>query len=329
MGSSTRHTTPTTVHVLDDYQGVAEHYADWSAGPHDLSVQFFRDHLRDLEALRARHADAEVLVVMRERTPLPAAFFDGLPKLRLIVTTGARNASIDLKAAARAGITVCGTRALTTPPAELTWGLILAALRDIPGQQDRLRRGAWQGPVGTGLAGRCLGVLGLGRIGRHVTEIARAFQMDVLAWSENLTDEQATAAGARRAEKDELFTEADIVTIHLRLSDRTRGLIGQAELAAMGPNAWLINTSRAEIVQHEPLLRVLREGAIAGLATDVYTTEPLPPDDPLLQAPHTLLTPHLGYVVDENYERYYRDAHEDIMGFLSGLPVRVISPATP
>lgn len=317
----------TVVHVLDDYQDVARAYVDWSASPHDLDVRVFHDHLADPAVLHERHRAADVLVVMRERTPLSAALLARLPKLRLVITTGARNSSIDVDAAAAQGITVCGTRILTSPAAELTWGLILAALRDIPAQHARMRQGLWQNAIGGGVEGRHLGVVGLGAIGARVARVAHAFGMRVLAWSPNLTEARAQEVGVHAVSKEELCGRADVVTIHLRLSGSTRGIIGEPELRAMG-DAWLVNTSRAEIVDQPSLLRALHEGWIAGLATDVYDTEPPPPHDPFRHAPRTVLTPHLGYVTEQNYDLFYRDALEGVARFLSGDPVRVIAPTT-
>lgn len=316
---------PVTVAVLDDYQGVAASCTDWHAGPHELDVTFHHDHVVG-NALVERLAGVQVLVVMRERTPLPASVLERLPGLELVVTTGARNASIDVAAARRAGVVACGTRSLVTPTAELTWGLILSALRGIPDEQAALRAGDWQLRLGAGLAGRTLGLLGLGTLGTMVARVARAFDMEVVAWSQNLTDERAADEGARRVGRNELFASADVLSVHLRLSERTRGLVGPAELGAMRPTAWLVNTSRAEIVDQEALLRALHEGAIAGAALDVHDEEPLPAGHPLLAAPRTLLTPHLGYVTRENYELFYSDAHEAVQRFLSEDPVRVIEP---
>ncbi|QVQ55184.1 D-2-hydroxyacid dehydrogenase family protein [Spiractinospora alimapuensis] len=314
------------VHVLDDYQDVARTYVDWSASPHDLDVHVFHDHLADAVALQERHRVADVLVVMRERTPLPAELLARLPRLRLVVTTGARNSVVDVDAAAARGITVCGTRILTSPAVELTWGLILAALRDIPDQHARMRQGLWQNTVGGGVEGRHLGVVGLGAIGARVARVAHAFGMEVLAWSPNLTAARAGELGVHAVGKEELCRRADVVSIHLRLSDSTRGVIGESELRAMD-DTWLVNTSRAEIVDQQSLLRALHEGWIAGLATDVYDTEPPLAHHPLRHAPRTVLTPHIGYVTTQNYELFYQDALEAVTRFLAGDPVRVVAPS--
>jgi phosphoglycerate dehydrogenase-like enzyme len=221
---------------------------------------------------------------------------------------------------------VCGTRGLPSPTAELTWALILALVRHVPAEDRALRRGGWQHTIGTELAGRTLGVIGLGRLGTRVAAIGRAFEMDVVAWSQNLSADTAANAGVRAVARDELLATADVVTIHLRLSERTRGLIGAAELAAMKPGAYLVNTSRGPIVDEAALLAALREGTIAGAGLDVYDTEPLPPDHPLRSAPSTVLTPHVGYVTTGTYAVFYGDAVEDIEAWLAGEPVRVLAP---
>jgi phosphoglycerate dehydrogenase-like enzyme len=261
---------------------------------------------------------------MRERTVFPAELLDRLPNLRLLVTTGMRNASIDLEAAAARGVTVCGTEAIATPTAELAWGLILALARHIPEEDGNVRKGGWQSTVGAGLAGRTLGVVGLGRLGSAVARIGIAFGMRIVAWSENLTPERASECGVERVSKDELLRTADVVTIHLVLSDRTRGLIGERELGLMKATAFLVNTSRGPIVDEAALVAALEAGVIAGAALDVYDQEPLPDYDALLSAPNTVLTPHLGYVTGENYRTFYEQTVEDIEAFLAGRPVRVL-----
>jgi phosphoglycerate dehydrogenase-like enzyme len=276
----------------------------------------------DDDALVARLADFEVVVAMRERTPFPRARLERLPRLRLLVTTGMANASIDLEAARELGIAVCGTGGLPSPTAELTWALILGLTRRVHEEDRAIREGRWQHTIGPELAGRTLGIVGLGRLGTRVARIAQAFEMDVLAWSQNLDPAHAAAVGVRAAARDELLGRADVVTIHLRLSDRTRGLIGAAELARMRPTAYLVNTSRGPIVDEAALVAALRAGTLAGAALDVYDTEPLPADHPLRGTPNTLLTPHLGYVSTGSYEIYYRDAVEDIAAFLRGERVR-------
>jgi len=285
----------------------------------------FHDHLEGIEPLAERLAPFDAIVAMRERTAFGADLLARLPRLRLLVTTGMANPSIDLAAAREHGIVVCGTRGLPSPTAELTWGLILAVLRHIPAEDARLRAGGWQATVGSELAGRTLGIIGLGRLGRRVARVAHAFEMDVLAWSQNLDPDDARRHGAEPVGRDELLARADVVTIHLRLSARTRGLIGAAELARMKPSAVLVNTSRGPIVDEDALVEALRGGVIAGAGLDVYDTEPLPADHPLRSAPNTVLTPHIGYVTSAGYTRFFQDALEDVAAFLRGEPVRVIN----
>ena len=315
----------TRVAILDDYQAVALRLADWGSLPADVEV--FRDHVADEAGVAARLADFDVVVAMRERTPFTRSLLARLPRLRLLVTTGMRNASIDLRAAAERGIRVCGTAGLPSPTAELTWALILALVRHVPREDRATRDGRWQETLGTTLSGKTLGVLGLGQLGSRVARVGRAFEMDVLAWSQNLTAERAAAAGATLAgDKDEVLARADVVTIHLVLSERTRGLLGARELALMRPTAYLVNTSRGPIVDEPALIAALRAGTIAGAGLDVYDEEPLPPDHPLRRLPNTVITPHLGYVTEETYRIFYPQAVEDVRAFLAGAPVRVLSP---
>jgi phosphoglycerate dehydrogenase-like enzyme len=261
---------------------------------------------------------------MRERTPFPRALLERLPRLRLLVTTGMRNASIDLVAARERGVVVCGTPGAAGTTGELTWGLILALFRQIPREDRSTREGKWQTTVGLGLAGKTLGIVGLGTIGSQVAKVGAAFNMEVLAWSQNLDAERAGHAGARRVERDELLARSDVVTIHLVLSERTRRLIGERELARMKPTAFLVNTSRGPIVDEAALAAALRKGTIAGAGIDVYDAEPIAPDHPLLSAPNTVLTPHLGYVTRESYAAYFRGAVEDIAAWRRGAPLRVL-----
>ena len=315
----------TRVAILDDYQAVALRLADWGSLPADVEV--FRDHVADEAGVAARLADFDVVVAMRERTPFTRSLLARLPRLRLLVTTGMRNASIDLRAAAERGIRVCGTAGLPSPTAELTWALILALVRHVPREDRATRDGRWQETLGTTLSGKTLGVLGLGQLGSRVARVGRAFEMDVLAWSQNLTAERAAAAGATLAgSKDEVLARADVVTIHLVLGERTRGLLGARELALMRPTAYLVNTSRGPIVDEPALIAALRAGTIAGAGLDVYDEEPLPPDHPLRRLPNTVITPHLGYVTEETYRIFYPQAVEDVRAFLAGAPVRVLSP---
>jgi phosphoglycerate dehydrogenase-like enzyme len=313
------------VAVLDDYQGVAAGFADWSVLSPEAEVVFFRDAVSDEEALARRLDDFPIVVAMRERTSFPRTQLERLPNLRLLVTTGMRNAAVDMAAARDLGILVCGTSSLPYPAAELTWALILGLCRHIAQEHQAIREGRWQTTVGDGLAGKRLGVIGLGRLGSRVARAGTAFDMDVVAWSQHLTEARCAEVGVRRAEKDELLSTADIVSIHLVLSDRTRGLIGATELARMKPSGYLVNTSRAPIVDRDALVTALRSGRIAGAALDVYEQEPLPPDDPLRGLDNVLLTPHIGYVTRENYQRFYQEALEDIVAFLRGEPTRVLN----
>lgn len=312
--------------VLDDYQDAASSSADWGRLAGRVDVRVLREHIADREALVEALADHEIVVAMRERTAIDADLLRRLPKLRLLVTTGMRNASIDVAAANEAGVTVCGTAGSANSTGELTFALILGLARHLTTESRGLREGGpWQSTLGRDLSGSTLGLLGLGRIGTQVARIAGAFGMDVLAWSQNLTAQRAAEAGARLAEsKQDLLRQADFVSIHLVLSERTRGLLGEAELRAMRPDAYLINTSRAPIVDREALIRALTEGWIAGAGLDVFETEPLPADDPLRTLPNVLATPHLGYVTERNYRTFYGEVVEDIAAFLDGAPVRVL-----
>jgi phosphoglycerate dehydrogenase-like enzyme len=310
--------------VLDDYQSVAADFTDWSQLPEPAEVIEFHDSVADPDALVARLQPFDVVVAMRERTRLSREVLQRLPNLKLLVTTGMRNKSIDIEAATDLGITVCGTGSQATATAELTWGLILATLRHIPQEDASVRAGGWQQTIGGDLAGGTLGVVGLGRLGSQVARIGAAFGMDVVAWSQNLTDERAAEVGARRVEKDELFATADVVTVHLVWSKRTRGLIGADEFALMKHTAVFVNTSRGPIVDEAALIEVLRDGRIAGAGIDVYDQEPLPRDHPLRELRRAVLTPHLGYVTRGSYEVYYREAVEDVAAFFEGNPVRVL-----
>jgi phosphoglycerate dehydrogenase-like enzyme len=310
--------------ILDDYQGVAAEIADWRPAGDDVELVSLRDHIDDEEALAPVLAGAEVVVAMRERTRFPPSVFDRLPDLRLLVTTGPFNAAIDMEAARAHGVTVCGTGGMLSPTSELTWGLILAARRNIPADDATMRAGGWQTRVGTGLEDQRLGLLGLGRLGSLVARAALAFDMDVVAWSANLTRERCAEVGVGYASKDELFATSDIISVHLVLSDRTRGLVGRDELARMKPSAVLVNTSRGPIVDEAALVDALRDGAIGGAALDVYDREPLPAEHPLRTLPNTVLTPHIGYVTRQTYEIFYRDIVDDIRAWRAGAPVRVI-----
>ena len=309
--------------VMDDYQQVIAGYADWdSLGP-DTAVTFLDRHL-DGEELIAALAGADVVVAVRERTALPAAVLDRLPRLRLIVTAGMWNASIDVEAARRRGIELCGTGGVAGSAAELTWALILACVRRLPTEDTLIRAGGWQSTVGMDLEGQTLGVIGLGRLGRRVAAVGSAFGMEVLAWSTNLDPEAARSMGVLPVTKEELLGRSDVVSLHLKLSERSRGTLGASELRLMKPTAYLINTSRGPLVDEPALLRALDEGWIAGAGLDVYDVEPLPPDHPLRRTDRTVLTPHLGYVTDASYRRFFTDAVEDIAAWRAGAPIRVL-----
>lgn len=314
------------VALLDDYQGVALSMADWKSLPTGTEVVVFKDHLADEDALAARLADFDIIMALRERTPFPRSLLERLPKLKLLITAGMRNASIDMKAAADRGVLVCGTAGLPYPTAELAWGLILSLARRIPAEDRATREGRWQTSVGLGLNGKTLGVLGLGTLGSRAARVGRAFEMEVLAWSQNLTAERAAEVGASLTTKDELLARSDFVSIHLVLGERTRGLIGARELGLMKRSAYLVNTSRGPIVEEAAVIRALQDGTIAGAGLDVFDEEPLPPDHPFRRLPNTAITPHLGYVTEETYRVFYGQALEDIKAYLGGTPLRVLRP---
>ncbi|MEZ4554510.1 MAG: D-2-hydroxyacid dehydrogenase family protein [Dehalococcoidia bacterium] len=310
------------VALLDDYQDVALRLVDWSALGPESEVVALHEHIADKDALVSALAGFDVVMAMRERTAFPRDVLERLPDLRLIVTAGMGNRVIDVDAARELGKTVCGTRVHGRGTAELTWGLIISLLRNIPREHAAVLDGKWQVSLGVPLEGSVLGVIGLGNLGSAVARVANAFDMEVLAWSENLTADRATAAGATLVSKDELLRRADVVTVHQVLSRRTRGLLGAAELALMKPTAYLVNTSRGPIVDELALAEALREGRIAGAGLDVFDVEPLPADHPFRQLDNILLTPHIGYVTRDTYSLWYGDAIEDIWAFYAGTPVR-------
>jgi phosphoglycerate dehydrogenase-like enzyme len=309
------------VAVLDDYQDVARTIVEWPAG---VELVTFTDHATDVDELVERLHGFEVVVAMRERTPFPRALLERLPGLRLLVTTGVRNAAIDVGAARELGVVVSGTWGIVSNTAELTWALILALTRRLPDEIAAVRAGGWQQAVGGDLNGRTLGLLGLGNIGTLVARVGAAFGMRVIAWSQHLTEERAQERGAERVEKDELFREADVVSIHLVLSDRTRGLVGAPEFALMRPTAILVNTSRGPIVDDPALIDALGRNAIAGAGLDAFEVEPLPADHPYRRLPNVVATPHIGYVTTDCYRIFYDQIVEDIVAFLDGTPVRVL-----
>ena len=314
--------------VLDDYQNVARKFGDWNKLKGRVEPHVLTEHIADRERLVSEIADAEIVIIMRERTPFDRALIERLPRLKLLVTTGARNASIDLKAAAERGIVVCGTEGSPGPTAELTWGLIFSLMRGVPAEAQNFRAGGkqWQLTVGREASGRRLGVIGLGRLGSRVARAGLAFGMKVSAWSQNLTVERCDEAGVEYAGTlDALLQSSDIVTIHLVLSDRTRGLLGTRELGLMKPGALLINTSRGPIVDEPALVAALQEKRIAGAGIDVFDKEPLPAGHPFRRLDNVVATPHLGYVTEESYQLFYGQAVDDIAAWIDGKPVRVIS----
>ncbi len=302
--------------ILDDYQNVALKMADWSALSGRAEITVFNDHVADPSAVLERLLPFDVVCVMRERTPLPREVLQHLPRLKLIASTGSRNASIDMEAAKELGIIVTATGYRSAPTIELTWALILASLRGLVHENNSIRNGGWQKSVGQDLSGKILGVVGLGNIGRQVAQIGLAFGMKIIAWSQNMTPEIAEAAGARLVSKDELFRQADIVTIHLILSGRTKGLVGAAELGLMKPTSRLINTSRGPIVEEQALISVLKNKQIAGAAIDVFDIEPLPPSHPFRTLDNVLATPHIGYVSRGLYKTFYEDTVSNIRKWL-------------
>lgn len=310
--------------VLDDFQQVATTLADWSPLADQVEVVSYDSHFADEDALAAALADADIVVTLRERVAFPASLLARLPRLKLLIASGMRNSVIDYAAAEAHGVTVCGTASSSAPPVELTWALLLGLARGIVEESNALRaQGPWQSTVGADLHGRRLGLLGLGKIGSRVAQVGLAFGMEVSAWSQNLTEERADEVGVALAPSlQDLLGSSDFVSVHLALGDRTRGLLGPAELALLKPTAHLINTSRAAIVDQDALLAALHEGRIAGAAVDVFDTEPLPADHPLRTAPRLLATPHLGYVSQANYATYYGQAVENIQAYLAGSPVR-------
>ncbi len=309
--------------VLDDYQQVAHRYADWASL--GAPIVFLEEPLPDDDAVVAALAGCDVVVAMRERTAFTAERFARLPDLRLLVTTGRQNAAIDLAAARAHGVVVCGTDSPASATPELTWALILALVRNVTEEDARLRAGGWQRTVGADLAGQRLGVVGLGRLGAQVATIGAAFGMDVVAWSQHLDPDVARGFGVTPLDKEDLFATSDVVTVHYKLSERSRGIVGRDDIARMKPTAYLVNTSRGPLVDTAALLEALHAGTIAGAGLDVYDDEPLPADHPLRSAPCTVLTPHLGYVTHGTYEVFYRQAVEDVAAWAAGRPLRLLT----
>jgi phosphoglycerate dehydrogenase-like enzyme len=308
--------------VLDDYQDATATFGDWASLP-DCELHVFPDHVTGAAVIE-RLRGFDVVVAMRERTPLDRETIAALPDLKLIVTSGAMNAVIDVAAATEHGVVVCGTGGIVTNTAELAWGLILALQRHIPAEDASIRAGGWQHTMGRDLAGQTLGLLGLGRIGAMVAKVGAAFGMNIIAWSQNLTAEVAAERGGTLVSKEELFANADVLSIHLVLSDRTRALVGAAELALMKPTAVLINVSRGPIVDEAALVEALQEQRIGGAGIDVFEFEPLAADHPFRRLPNTVITPHIGYVTEDCYRMFFDEIVEDIRAWIAGEPIRVI-----
>jgi phosphoglycerate dehydrogenase-like enzyme len=312
--------------ILDDYQNVALSFADWSKVSGDIDITVFNEHLGSADQVIAALKDFAIVCAMRERTAFPRAVIEALPELKLLITTGMRNASIDLDAAKDKGIVVCGTPAVGNATAAIATGLMLELARRIGYENMRLKSGAlWQSTIGLDLEGLTLALLGLGKLGSRMAEIGRAFKMHVIAWSQNLTPEKCEEAGVEYVGADELFRRADFLSVHLQLSPRTRGLIGAKQIALMKKSSYLINTSRGPIVDQAALLAALRDKRIAGAGLDVFDVEPLPLDHPLRKLDNVVLTPHLGYVAAQNYRAFFGGMVEDIRAFLDGEPVRVLA----
>lgn len=312
--------------ILDDYQQVASDYAPWDSLLDDgVKVTVFSAPFVSEEQAVAALAPFDIIVAMRERTRFPRRVLESLANLKLLVTTGMANAAIDLDAASERGIVVCGTSGSPAAAPEMTWALLLAFARNVVVEENSLRAGEWQAAVGFELEGKTLGIVGLGKIGKRIAGYAKAFGMDVLAWSQNLTAEVAEAAGARKVSKEELFRESDVVTLHLRLSERTEGIVGAEELRLLGPDGLLVNTARGPLVDEAALIRALEEGWIRGAALDVFDQEPLPAAHALLHSPRTVLSPHVGYVTHESYRQFYGGAFEDVKAWLSGEPIRTLN----
>ena len=315
--------------ILDDYQGISLQYADWSRAV-GVTVVPFRDHVHDPAELVARLADFDAVLRIRERTEFPRAVLEKLPRLRLILATGMRNArSIDLKATDELGIVVSTTDALHQTTVEVTWALLLGLFRHIPQETASFRAGGWQISLGQGLAGKTLGIMGLGNMGIPVARIALAFGMDVIAWSPNLTQARAEPHRVEKVTKDELFRRSDAITIHMPLSDRTVGLVGRNELQLMKKSAYIVNTARAQIVDEQALIETLSQRSIAGAGLDVYEIEPLPRDHPFRTLPNVLATPHIGFVTVENHYIFFEESLRNLLAFLSGSPIRTISSERP
>ena len=327
MSTLEQENTVTRLAILNDYQDAALNSADWKSLPSDVEITALREALPEDEAARAAALQPfDIICMMRERTPMPRSLLERLPNLKLLTTTAMVNRQTDMAAAKELGITVCGTGGAGSGTAELTWGLIIGLARHISAEHQNMRDGRWQLTLGDDLIGHTLGLLGLGNIGTRVAKVGLAFGMDVIAWSQNLTQERAHESGVRLVSREELFAQADYLSIHVVLSDRSRGLVGPGDLARMKSTAYLINTSRGPIVQEAALIEALQDHRIAGAGLDTYDIEPLPRDHPLLKLDNVLLTPHLGFVTRDAYAKFYGDTVEDVAAFLKGAPIRVLNP---
>jgi len=313
--------------ILDDYQNVGLQYADWQSLAGEVEVTVFTDHLFDESAIAERLAEFHILVLNRERTPFPRTLLERLPNLKLMTTSGMYNRSTDMDGARELGIDMCGTEMRSAATPELTWGLILSLARQIPKEDRNVREGRWQGTVGVGLAGKTLGIIGLGKLGTPVARIGQAFEMDVAAWSPNLTQERADEAGVRCVDKDTLMENSDFITLHMPLSERSRGILQADDLAKMKKTAFLINTSRGPLIDEAALINALQAEAFAGAGLDVYDVEPLPADHPFRSLENTVVTPHLGYVSRGTYEVSFAQGVENIAAWLKGAPIRLINGA--
>lgn len=306
--------------ILDDYQNIALTSADWGNLAKDAEIVSFTDHLSDEDQLAERLKDFEIICAMRERTPLTKSLLAKLPNLKLLISSGMRNRGIDTAAAKEQDVVVCGTKSVGRPTADLAWGLILGLARQIPQEDRNVRAGDWQQTVGFSLEGRTLGIVGLGNLGGRMATIAKAFDMKVIAWSQNLTEERCDELGVEKVSKEELMKRSDVITVHLILSDRSRGVIGADELALMKPTAYIVNTARGPIIDEDALVAALENKAIAGAGIDVFSVEPLPADHPFRRLENAIVTPHLGYVSDTNYGAYFSGYVEAIEAFLKGEP---------
>ena len=313
------------VAILDDYQGVATGRSDWAIVDSEIELVVFDDHLFDEQKIAERLKDFEIICAMRERTPFPRSQLELLPNLKLLITSGMRNRGIDSIAASELGVTVCGTPSVGRPTADLAWGLILGLARQIPMEDRRVRRGEWQKSIGVGLQGKTLGLAGVGNLGSSMVPIAKAFGMKVIGWSQNLKVEKCAELDIEKVTKEDLLSRSDFISIHLILSERTRGIFGATELSKMKPTAYIVNTSRGPIIDEDALVSALEHGIIAGAGIDVFSVEPLPERHPLRNLENLIATPHLGYVEASNYDAYFKGYAEAIRAYIAGKPVNVIS----